>query len=255
MIRKVIMFDETSDWAGIHRSQLSVPDNLAVQLEKLILSGKIPVGGRIPPERELAELWGLSRSSVRDALKQLALQGLIERRPGRGTIVLEKINQFGDSLIELLDDDRHELLQVMEVRTVIEPSVAARAAQRARPIDLDELAHLLDEMSENVSTQRMAELDRTFHLSIARAAGNPLLASLLERVGQIVDRSPHELLQNRNEHLTTLSEHAKIFQALCERDPGAAEAAALAHLKSVQQQILGGAKTRVGTSREKVIKG
>jgi len=245
------MFDEPSDWAGIHQSQLSVPDNLAVQLEKLILSGKIPVGGRIPPERELAELWGLSRSSVRDALKQLSLQGLIERRPGRGTIVVEKVNQFGDTLMELLNDDQHELLQVMEVRTVIEPSVAARAAQRARPADLDELAHVLGEMSERVSTKRMAELDRSFHLSIARAAGNPLLASLLERVGEIVDRSPHELLQTRSEHLTTVSEHTAIFQALCARDPEAAEAAAIAHLESVQQQILGGAKTRLRNARKK----
>jgi GntR family transcriptional repressor for pyruvate dehydrogenase complex len=245
------MFDEPSDWVGIHHSQLSVPDNLAVEIERLILSGLLPVGGRIPPERELAELWGLSRSSVRDALKQLALRGLIERRPGRGTIVVEKVNQLGGTLIDLLNDGQHELLQVMEVRTVIEPSVAARAAQRARPVDLEELAQLLREMSEKVTVKRFAELDRTFHLSIARATGNPLLVSLLERVGEIVDQSPHELLQSRSEHLTTLSEHAAIFQALCERDPEAAEAAALAHLESVQQQILSGAKTRLPSPRRR----
>jgi GntR family transcriptional repressor for pyruvate dehydrogenase complex len=236
------MFDHPSDWAGIHRSQLSVPDNLAVEMERLIRSGDLPVGSRIPPERELAELWGLSRSSVRDALKQLALLGLIERRPGRGTTVVEQINEHGGTMLHLLNDSQHELLQVMEVRTVIEPSVAARAAQRARPVDLEILAQLLGEMSENVTVDRLAELDRTFHLSIARAAGNPLLASLLERVGEIVGQSPHELVQNRNDHLATLSEHAAIFQALCEKDPEAAEAAALAHLNSVQQQILRGAK-------------
>jgi GntR family transcriptional repressor for pyruvate dehydrogenase complex len=245
------MLDEPSDWVGIHRSQLSVPDNLAVEIEKLILSGQLPVGGRIPPERELAELWGLSRASVRDALKQLALRGLIERRPGRGTIVVEKVNQFGGTLMDLLNDGQHELLQVMEVRTVIEPSVAARAAQRARPVDLEELAQLLREMSQKVTVKRFAELDRTFHLSIARATGNPLLVSLLERVGEIVDQSPHELLQSRSEHLATLSEHAAIFQALCEKDPKAAEAAALGHLESVQQQILSGAKIRLPSPRQR----
>ena len=238
------MLDGPSAWVGIHHSQLSVPDNLAVEIEKLILSGSLLVGERIPPERELAELWGLSRSSVRDALKQLALRGLIERRPGRGTIVVEKVNQLGGTLMELLNEGQHELLQVMEVRTVIEPSVAARAAQRARPVDLEELAQLLHEMSQKVTAERLAELDRTFHLSIARAAGNPLLASLLERVGEIVDQSPHELLQSRSEHLATLSEHAAIFKALCEKDPAAAEAAALTHLESVQRQISSGAKTR-----------
>ncbi len=249
------MLVEPSDWVGIHRTQLSVPDNLAVEIEKLILSGQLPVGGRIPPERELAELWGLSRASVRDALKQLALWGLIERRPGRGTIVVEKVNQFGDSLMDLLNDDHHELLQVMEVRTVIEPSVAARAAQRARTVDIEELAQLLREMSETVTVKRHAELDRTFHLSIARATGNPLLVALLERVGEIVDQSPHELIQSRSEHLTTLSEHAAIFQALSERDPKAAEAAALAHLESVQRQILSGAKTRSPRPRQRSPKG
>jgi len=248
------MLDAPSDWVGIHRSQLSVPDNLAVEIEKLILSGQLPVGGRIPPERELAELWGLSRASVRDALKQLALRGLIERRPGRGTIVVEKVNQFGGTLMDLLNDGQHELLQVMEVRTVIEPSVAARAAQRARSVDLEELAQLLREMSQKVTVKRFAELDRTFHLSIARATGNPLLVSLLERVGEIVDQSPHELLQSRREHLTTLSEHAAIFQALCEKNPKAAEAAALAHLESVQQQILSGAKTRLSSPRQRLPK-
>jgi len=238
------MVNESTDWAGLYRSPLSVPDNLAVELERLIHSGSLPVGGRIPPERELAELCGLSRSSVRDALKQLALRGLIERRPGRGTIVVENVNQFGSTLIDLLNDDSHELLQVMEVRTVIEPSVAARAAQRARPIDLEELTKLLHEMSEKVSAKRLAELDRNFHLVIARAAGNPLLVSLLERVEEIVGQSPHEILQGRSEHLKMLSEHAAILQALSEHDAGAAEAAALAHLESVQQQILGGAKTR-----------
>jgi GntR family transcriptional repressor for pyruvate dehydrogenase complex len=238
------MFAESSDWVDVYHSQLSVPDNLALEIERLILSGLLPVGERIPPERELAELWGLSRSSVRDALKQLALRGLIERRPGRGTIVVEKVNQLGGTLMDLLNQSQHELLQVMEVRTVIEPSVAARAAERARSVDLEELAQLLHEMSEKVTTKRLAELDRTFHLTIARAAGNPLLVSLLERVGEIVDQSPHELLQDRNQSLATLDEHSAIFQALCDRDSNAAEAAALAHLESVQHQILSGAKTR-----------
>ena len=242
------MFDEPSDWAGIYQSQLSVPDNLAVELEKLILSGQLPVGGRIPPERELAELWGLSRSSVRDALKQLELRGLIERRPGRGTIVVDSFNQLGGTLAELLNEGQHELLQVMEVRAVIEPWVAARAAQRARPLELEEIGRLLREMSEKVSDQRMAELDRAFHLSIARAAGNPLLASLLERVGEIVDESPHELLQNPREHLATLNEHAAIFKALCDKDVEAAEAAAQNHLDSIERQIISGT-SRVGSSR------
>jgi GntR family transcriptional regulator, transcriptional repressor for pyruvate dehydrogenase complex len=238
------MLDETSDWAAIHRSQLSVPDSLAIELEKFILSGQLPVGGRIPPERELAELWGLSRSSVRDALKQLALRGLIERRPGRGTVVIEGVNQLGATLIDLLDEGQHELLQVMEVRTVIEPSVAAWAAERARLVDLEQLEQLLEEMSKKVTAKRFAELDRTFHLSIARAAGNPLLVLLLERVGEIVDRSPHDLVQSRSEHLATLREHTELFQALRRRDPEAARAAALAHLESVQMQIIDGAGTR-----------
>ncbi|HUX04086.1 MAG TPA: FadR/GntR family transcriptional regulator [Acidimicrobiales bacterium] len=231
------MIEDEADWASVYRSQLSVPDNLAVELEKLIMSGALPLGKRIPPERELAELWGLSRTSVRDALKQLSLRGLIERRPGRGTVVVERENQLGGTLVELLNEDQNELLQVMEVRAVIEPSVTAKAALRARPVDVEELQKLLDEMFREESTERFSELDRSFHLLIARATGNPLLISLLERVAEIVDQSRHVALQSSNRRTTSLNEHVAILKALQARDPLAAEAAAQAHLDSIQTRI------------------
>lgn len=232
------MSDAVADWSSIYRSQLSVPDNLAVELERLIASGTLQVGTRIPPERELADLWGLSRSSVRDALKQLELRGLIQRRPGRGTIVIENVNRLGGTLADLLNHSQRELLQVMEIRNIIEPQVTAKAALRARPMDLEELTDLLQQMSRRVSVTRFTELDRSFHHSIARATGNPLLVSLLERVSEIVDQSRQELLQNRGRRMTSLREHRAILDALYAGNPEEAEAAAHAHLNSVQRRIV-----------------
>jgi len=96
---------------------------------------------------------------------------------------------------------------------------------------------LLDEMFREESTERFSELDRSFHLLIARATGNPLLISLLERVAEIVDQSRHVALQSSNRRTTSLNEHVAILKALQARDPLAAEAAAQAHLDSIQTRI------------------
>ena len=231
------MSNRTTDWVKIYHSQLSVPDALAIELERLITSGEILIGSRIPPERELADLWGLSRSSVRDALRQLALRGLVERRPGRGTLVVDHANHLGGSLTELLNESQRELAQVMELRMVIEPSATAIAAERARPSDLEELSGLLDEMSEDVNAQRFTELDESFHRLIVRATGNPLLVSLLERVAEMIDLSRSELFQRPSRRETSLSEHAQILKALYSRDPELAGRAARAHLESVRHRI------------------
>jgi GntR family transcriptional repressor for pyruvate dehydrogenase complex len=73
------------DWTGLDRVSLSRSDGIAVDLERMILNGKLKPGDHIPPERELAEMAGVSRASVRDALKDLEMRGLIDRKPGRGT--------------------------------------------------------------------------------------------------------------------------------------------------------------------------
>ncbi|GAA3360502.1 hypothetical protein GCM10017744_043410 [Streptomyces antimycoticus] len=78
------------DWRQLRHSTLSRPDALAVGLERLILSGELPPGSRVPPERELAESLGVSRGSVREALRALASRGLVARRPGSGTVVLDR---------------------------------------------------------------------------------------------------------------------------------------------------------------------
>jgi GntR family transcriptional repressor for pyruvate dehydrogenase complex len=227
---------DTTSWGSLHRTQLSVPDNLAVEIERLIVSGALPIGSRFPPERELAELWHVSRSSVRDALRQLALSGFIERRSGRGTTVVENVNRLGGDLVELLDQNQRDLAQVMEIRTMIEPSVTAKAARRASAADLIELAELLEKMSGRITAARFTELDRAFHLSIARATGNPLLVSLLERVSEIVDQSRDAPLWSHSRRVTSLREHHAI-DALRSGDPNDAELAALAHLESIKRRI------------------
>ncbi|MEV6128533.1 FadR/GntR family transcriptional regulator [Streptomyces violaceusniger] len=225
------------DWRQLRHSTLSRPDALAVGLERLILSGELPPGSRVPPERELAESLGVSRGSVREALRALASRGLVARRPGSGTVVLDPgATPRGDILASGLDATA-ELLQVMEVRACIEPSVTARAARRATPADIVQLHALLDAMRREPTRREFTDLDRTFHRAIAQYTRNPLLLRLLDRVYEIGEPGRRETSLSAARRRATIEEHQAILWAIEARDPEAARAASETHLDSVLHRI------------------
>ncbi|HZD38105.1 MAG TPA: GntR family transcriptional regulator, partial [Actinomycetes bacterium] len=117
------------EWADLAPTSLSLPAELATDIERLILAGELPPGAKLPPERELATTLGVSRASIRDALRDLEMRGLLERTPGRGTIVADRPSSgLGRALLRELHPRTRDLLEVMEVRSIIEPPMTARAA-------------------------------------------------------------------------------------------------------------------------------
>jgi len=116
---------------------LSVPAELASDIERLIIDGQLPPGAKLPPERDLAHMLRVSRASVRDALRDLEMRGLVERTPGRGTIVTDRPSTGLDRvLLRELGSRERDLLEVMELRAILEPPMTARAALRATARDL-----------------------------------------------------------------------------------------------------------------------
>ncbi|MEU5027939.1 FadR/GntR family transcriptional regulator [Streptomyces milbemycinicus] len=130
-----------------------------------------------------------------------------------------------------------ELLQVMEVRAYIEPSVTARAAARATPADIVQLHALLDAMRREPSRQEFTDLDRTFHRAIAQYTRNPLLLRLLDRVYEIGEPGRRSSPLSAARRRSTIEEHQAILRAVEARDPEAARAASEAHLESVLRRI------------------
>jgi GntR family transcriptional repressor for pyruvate dehydrogenase complex len=233
------MSEKTIDWSGTIQVPLSTPDLLTIRLQRMILSGEIPEGAKIPPERVLAEQLGVSRSSLRDALRLLELRGLIERKQGRGTTVLGAGHgRHANDIAFSLDGDVGDLANVLEVRACVEPPVAARAASRATRVDVAQLRQLVNEMAPSLPTQEFVQLDWLFHRTIAQYTHNPLLLRLLDRVSEITEVSRRESLVSRSRQRSSTQEHKEIFDAIAAHDPVAAFSAAQRHVESIQARLL-----------------
>lgn len=228
------------DWTTVaHGKALSVPDRLSVDLERLIIDGKLVPGERLPSERDLASHLGVSRVSIREALRELENRGLIDRRPGRGTIVLEPRERMrGGELFGAVGGLRTEISDIMELRMIIEPPIARLTAQRATARDLAQLRHLVEDMETDVPLERYAELDEAFHQTIARYTHNPLLAAINEHIAQEIAPSRANRFQTKERRSVSSASHRRIYEAIAAGDGDAAEHEAREHLRSIRQEIV-----------------
>lgn len=225
-------------WRDLHVSAGSVSDALVMQLEMLITSGRLKVGERLPAERDLAQTLVVSRSSLRQALHELELKKMIDRRPGRGTIVTGSAEDpFGSAFSSRVTVEERTIRDVMDLRLAVEPAIAARAASRVSAAGILRLRTLLEEHASTTERRARGELDRQFHLQLAQATANPLLVSLLQtctewmgpvRVGG----------QSAKRHKVSVAGHKRIVAAMVEKDGAAAEAAMRDHLNEVLESIL-----------------
>ena len=228
------------EFSELRTTTLSRPDRLVIEIERLIIGGRLAVGSRLPAERELAKSLGVSRTSLRDALSDLERRGFLERTPGRGTIVQDPTTSAdGDTLLRSLEQAEPALTHTMEVRACVEPSIAFRAALTVTDRDVEALRALIDEQVASKTTAAFVALDRTFHRSIAVYTKNPLLIRLIDNVNELVEPSRQLALQTTARRRTSIAEHRAIFEAISARDPEAAQRAAAAHVASLERRLLG----------------
>ena len=227
------------DWANLERVSLSRSDGIAVDIERMILEGLLKPGDRVPPERELASIAGISRTSVRDALRDLEMRGLIDRKPGRGTIVKASPEEFLGLALLGSTEDLERLAQAMEVRAIIEPPTALRAAARATKRNIAQLNSLLDDMTAELRPSQFAEIDRLFHRAVAQCTQNPMLAALTDTVNELIAPSRANTLQTKERRRTSIEGHRAIVRAIEAHDEQAAFDSAAAHLASVQRILHG----------------
>ena len=217
-------------------SKEDVTGTLISVFKRLISEGSLVPGHRLPAERELAEMFGVSRSSLRQALKVLEIMGVISQRVGDGTY----LNTAAPSILAepmefliLLDGlSFHEL---METRLIVEPELAARAAIRATVEDIAELQQVLTEMEENKHDHaRFTEYDLLFHQTIFRIAGNRVCSLMFTVVHQSLERLIHMTSQLvEPEH--TLQLHRRIFLAIKRKDADEARRRMTEHLEDATE--------------------
>jgi GntR family transcriptional repressor for pyruvate dehydrogenase complex len=213
-----------------------VYEEVAAQLERLILEGALKPGDKLPPERELAERFNVSRSAVREAIRSLELKGMVEPRPGEGTLVrTPSIDSLLNPLASLLGQKREVVRELMEVRTIIEPPLAGRAARNAGPEDIAQLEAILERQKAKVSRQELAiEEDTEFHYTIARASKNSVILKVVDMMMDILRESRERSLQVEGRREKSLAGHRRILNAIKRRDPEGAEEAMRQHLSEIE---------------------
>lgn len=215
-------------------------EHIVEQIHALIREGRWAPGDQIPPERELAERFRVSRTSVREALRALEMQGVIDSRQGGGTFVrtADKETLVPPLAAAILRGQR-ELAEVLEVRELIEPGIARLAAVRANAEHVAELETLLDKQRKCIAEGRsFVEEDTAFHYTLARAADNHILLRLHNVIIDLLRESRQSYLHVPDRPQMSLRGHEAILAAVHARDAEAAYAASLAHISEVRDGIL-----------------
>src|SRR5882757_3122398 len=163
--------------AAFVRRSTSVSAEIVAHIETLISRGSLTPGTKLPPEREFAQVLNVSRVSLREAMHELEAKRVIERRPGRGTIVIEAPTHALE-LYEELSESERTLRDVAELRETIEPKFAQLAAERATAATLFALERVLDATAHELSQQDSLQSDISFHMLLAQASQNPLMVAL-----------------------------------------------------------------------------
>lgn len=210
----------------------SLYEGVLERIREYVEEAGLRAGSRLPSERDLANWLHASRSTVKQALVVLEVQGLVETRHGGGTFLLRD-DLVVESMTTLLDR-RERLPHVLEARQAIENTLAALAARRRSEADLAAMTAALENMAAAVSSgSDPSPGDKQFHEAVAAAAGNPLLTRFLREIAPEVGESRAESLRQRDRPPQSLQQHREILDAIRRGDPGAASAAMTRHLASV----------------------
>lgn len=219
------------------RRARSISIELAAHVERLIATGVLRPGERLPPERELAASLSVSRSTLREAMHELEAKHLVERRTGRGTIVAEQNESVTELYAGLATDADVTLDDATELRLIVEPRIAAAAAVRASPSNFVQLEDVLARSALDPTAELSLELDVEFHLLLAHAARNPLLVAvytMTSRWTESLRRHSHATPEGR---LRSLEGHRAIYRAVAARDAEAAATAMDEHLSEIREVI------------------
>lgn len=210
---------------------------LAAQIAAQISAGEFAMGDRLPSERALADGYGVSRTSVREAIIALEVQGLVEVRLGSG-IYVSATAAAAAAAGPLQFSGTPGPFELLRARCLVESEVAALAAETRKDTDLDRIFAALAAMREHMDNKAANEAaDRQFHLRIAEATGNSVL---VETVAAMWQRTGNPMWSRMDEHFHTPAlrvasqeDHERVLAALVARDPAAARVAMRAHLERV----------------------
>ncbi len=225
-----------AEFEAIPRSK--VYQEVARQLERHITEELKP-GDLLPSERQLVRMLNVSRSSVRDAIRRLESMGLLEPRQGIGTVVCTRPAAQADPLGDALREKRKLVLELIDLRKMIEPHLAERAALHASRDEISEMEDVLARQEAKVHRGELAtEEDSEFHYNIALASNNSAILKVVDVLMDLLRDTREQSLQGAGRQEKSLAGHRRILSALKRHNAAAAELAMRRHLQEIESIAL-----------------
>lgn len=223
----------------------SIYGKVVTELKSAIMSGRLKPGDKLPGERVLAEMLGVSRTSLREALKMLAAAGLVTIKHGQGVFIANHDHDsYLQKFVQQVLVNPQEIKELFEIRKVLETQAAAWVAERGSTDQINRLAGLLTSTKDKLAQQPtpglalLAEQDSKFHLLLAEATNNSVLVRIMEGLLDLLADSRCRSMAVPGRPLKSLEEHRQVVEALLLRQPDAAREAMLQHLENVEKDIL-----------------
>jgi GntR family transcriptional regulator, transcriptional repressor for pyruvate dehydrogenase complex len=237
-------------WKGVKKVNIvfePIHDNRALsekiitQISDALIAGELKPGNRLPPERELAEQFGVSRTVIRDAVKTLAGRGILHVKQGAGIFVATSeenaIGRLG-ALSDILPLQGVGMRDLFEMRKVLEAEGAGWAAGRRNDYHLERLKGILEDAHRNSENlEVLSERDAQFHVAIAEASQNLVLVRVMLTLLDLLAASRRDTLSIPGRARRSLEDHERILRGIHDQDPDEARHAMLDHLNSVERSL------------------
>lgn len=211
-------------------------DHVVEEVLQAILRGDYPVGSELPAAEKLAEGFGVSMTVIREAMRVLRSQGLVEVFQGKRPLVAAVDSSATVSMLGLSLGRAGRMQDLMQVRWVLEVEVAALAAEHATKDQIARLAAAVEEMRDGTTIDRQIDADVTFHRTLAEATGNPLFPILLRSLEDLLREFRRRSIEARSVR-SGIKEHAAVLRAVRARDPRAARDAMVRHMKLAEKTL------------------
>ena len=222
-------------------SELTLSQVIEQKIEEAILQKKFSPGQKLPSEMELCAMFGVSRTSLREAVRMLSARGLLTIKKGSGIFVNDYSTDHGHKHMSLfleLSFDKSYILQLLEVRKMSEPSIARQAAENRTEDDMKDLEGNLQDLIECDEHDAMleAEIDMEFHSLVAKASGNPLIPIMMGSIFSLMPKIKALVIEHIDSAKSAAVEyHQMIVDKIRVQDSNGAFEAMTAHLKIAEK--------------------
>ncbi len=219
--------------------KIRVYEEIVGKVKDMIEKGRLKSGDQLPGERELAEVFNVSRSSVREALRSLESQGFLESRQGEGTYIASKsVESLVNPLASFISTEKDSQMELFEMRRVIEPQLAFLAAERATQDDISLMEQALELQEEAIARgETGTDVDKTFHYIMAKATKNKFLLRMTDSVMDLLSESRDKYLQVEGRSEKSIARHRQVLEAIKAGDGKRAAKLMRAHLEDIEEGL------------------